>query len=128
MFKNMTFERIQLLSALDQMFSTYEPAYDMLRSNKQWKLSFPNEESGPCYTYDPPFVSEPGLPVGMYVTMVSDRWDPDLLIFLHEKDKFFYTETEHQTEVQTILKLKNLEEYKVTRPWIQGKQSISVTK
>ena len=58
--------------------------------NQYWKVSIPHESSGPCYTYDPPFDSEPGYTQGMYLTMNATDWDPDLEIFVHKKGKLFY--------------------------------------
>ena len=111
-FKNMSFKRTEFLSTFGQMFTMNESAHNMLKEDKYWKLSFPHEKSGPCYTYDPPSESEAGLEVGIYVTMKSDRWDPDLLIYLHEEGKFYYTESQDPTtgKMQAILKPEILEE------------------
>ena len=51
----------------------------------------PNENSGPCYTYTPPFDSEPGDANNMFMTFDFSRWDPALEIFLHDKNQFFYS-------------------------------------
>ena len=91
----------------------------MINQNQYWTVSIPHESSGPCYTYDPPFDSFPGYDVGMYLTMNSTNWDPDLEIFLHQKDKFFYQDDE---TVDTI-KVKPFELKGVTtgHPRISGK-------
>ena len=63
----------------------------MIDQHQYWSVSIPHELSGPCYTYDPPYDSEPGFDSGMYITMKStENWDPELEIFLHKKDKLFY--------------------------------------
>ena len=87
----MSYKRTDFLSTFEQMFASDQPARDMLHEEKQWKLSFPHEKSGPCYTYDPPMESDSGLRVGIFMTMKLDHWDPNLEIFLHEENKFFYT-------------------------------------
>ena len=115
----MTFEKTEFLSTFDQMFTMNAPAHHMLSKDEYWKLSFPNEYSGPCYTYNPPFPSVPGLRVGMYITMKSNRWDPNLLIFLHEENKFFYTENQEVDDV--ILKPETLEGQKMKHPKALGK-------
>ena len=94
------------MSTFEQSFASHEPAQDVLKHDKQWRLSFPNEGSGPCYTYDPPLMSDPGLHIGMYMTMKSNEWDPDLRIFFHEKDKFFYTDS---SVSEVLLDLKKLQ-------------------
>ena len=67
---------------------------DILVDNNLWEESIPHEESGPCYTYNPPAMSDPGWWYGieMYpkLSSDSDNWDKDLEIFLHERGKFFY--------------------------------------
>lgn len=113
----MAFDRNDFLSTFDQMFTMNESAVDMLRKDGRWTLSFPFEESGPCYTYDPPFASDPGLPIGIFVTMKSDRWDPDLRIFLHEENKFFYTEG---LDSEVTFKFKKLEEEGMMHPKAMG--------
>ena len=114
----MTFDRTQLLSSFEQIFTSNEPAHDILKDDKNWKLSFPNELSGPCYTYNPPFLSDPGLRIGMYITMKSNQWDPDLQISFHEENKFFYTESQ---ESEALLDLERLEEEKMSHSRVLGK-------
>lgn len=67
---------------------------DVLMDEKLWTESIPHEDSGPCYTYNPPAISDPGWYYGieMKPNVVSDsgNWDKDLEIFLHEEGKIFY--------------------------------------
>ena len=115
----MTYERGDFLSTFNQMFTLNKSAQNMLTEDEHWKLSFPNEKSGPCYTYNSPFASEPGLEVGIWVKMKSDHWDPDLIIFLHDENKFFYTGNDAWND--HVLKLHVLEEDKVTMPKAKGR-------
>ena len=90
----MTYDKREFLSLLQQRFAFGQPEVDMLKDDKNWKESVPHETSGPCYTYDPPFESDPGYDISMYISMNSNQFDDNLQIFLHEKNKFFYS-TKH---------------------------------
>ena len=87
----MTYNRTAFLAIFEQRFVTDESEREMLHDNKNWKKFIPHEKSGSCETYDPPFESDPGYEISMYLRLVSADWDPDLQIFLHKKDKFFYS-------------------------------------
>ena len=64
---------------------------DMLSNDEYWSVSVPNEYSGPCYTYTPPFDSDPGKTVNLYMIFNMSTWDPHLQIFLHDPNAFFYS-------------------------------------
>ena len=87
----MTFERTSFLSTFEQRFRSGSPAVDMLHEDEYWSTFVPNENSGPCYTYNPPFDSDPGTGMSMYMTFNMNNWDPSLQIFLHELNGFFYS-------------------------------------
>ena len=89
--RNATYNRTSYLSVFQQRFVAGQSAKDVLHEDKYWKRFIPHENSGPCETYDPPFQSEPGYATSMYIRLNSSDWDPYLEIFLHEKNKFFYS-------------------------------------
>ena len=89
--RNISFNRTNFLSGFEKRFDIGESEKDVLHEDSSWKRSIPHEQSGPCETYDPPFESDPGYEISMFVRMASSSWDPHLEIFLHEKDKFFYS-------------------------------------
>lgn len=62
----------------------------MLKEERNWKQFVPHENSGPCYTYDPPLESDPGYDISLYMKMNSNEFDENLQIFLHKKNQFFY--------------------------------------
>lgn len=117
----MTYNRTQFLSTFDQMFEMDKPARNMLYEENHWHVSFPNDRSGACYTYNPHFQSNPKVDVGMYITMKSLQWDPDLLIFFHEENKFFYSENGIS---QFYLDLSKLEKKKNFHPKALGKKLV----
>ena len=118
-YENWTYSRNDIFSSFEQMFSIDMPGRNMLIEEKQWKLSIPNERSGPCYTYNPPFASESSIRIGAYITMKHAHWEPDLLVFLHEKDKFYYTEGQsaeamvrmHKLEINKMYHTRALRKY-----------------
>ena len=65
----------------------------MLHKDKYWNTFVPHEHSGPCYTYNPPFDSDPGKTVNMHMVFNMSDWDPQLQIFLHDTKSFFYSTT-----------------------------------
>ena len=91
MFQNMVYPRTDILETFQQRFVSMESTIDMLHLDKEWTVFVPHENSGPCYTYDPPSESDPGLSVSILMRLKTDDWDSDLRIFLHEKNKFFYS-------------------------------------
>ena len=91
---NTTYNRTSFLSLFEQSFVTDQPAIDVLHEDRYWKRFIPHERSGPCETYDPPSESDPGYEISMYMRMNSSDWDPNLEIFLHEKNKFFYSKVD----------------------------------
>ena len=63
----------------------------MLQKDEYWNTFVATEESGPCYTYNPPKDSDPGKAISMYMVFNRTDWDPDLEIFLHDEQSFFYS-------------------------------------
>ena len=113
MYKNASFARTDFLDTFEQVFSVEETVRDMLHEERQWKISFPYETSGPCYTYDSPTKTDIGIPIGIYMTFKSPEVDKDLEIFLHNEDKFYYT----LNPINDIhLDSKILERTKLNRP------------
>ena len=96
----------------------------MLNQSDYWSSSIPYESSGPCYTYDPPFDSDPGYINSMYLTLNTEKWEPDLDLFVHEKGKFFYQDA--WTMDTTRVDLTKLQNVSTGHPRISGnlKQSI----
>ena len=88
---DMTYDKREFLSLLEQRFTSGEPEVDMLNNEKFWTQFVPHETIGPCYTYNPPFESDPGYDISMYISLNSNHFDDNLQIFLHEKNKFFYS-------------------------------------
>ena len=76
----------------EQRFSKGQPEIDILNSDQLWRRSIPHEYSGPCDTYDPPWKSDPGYEISMFFTLKN--LNASLDIFLHDKDKFFYSQNQ----------------------------------
>ena len=85
----MTFNRTDYLTFFEQRFVKDQPNIEILHNDQYWTKSIPHERSGPCETYNPPFPSDPGYENSMFFTL--NAWDK-LEIFLHERNKFFYSE------------------------------------
>ena len=111
--------RTVFLSSLQQRFTLGEPEYEMINENQYWTLSIPHESSGPCYTYDPPFDSDPGYIGGMYLILNKTDWDPSLEIFFHKKGKLFYQD--HLTYDTIKVENSKLKEVTTGHPRIVGK-------
>ena len=91
---------------------------DMLSKDEHWSLSTPNEYSGPCYTYTPPFVSDPGETVNLYIIFNMSTWDPLLQIFLHDSNAFFYsTKDEVNTKLLDVKILNNFAYPRAVGKW-----------
>ena len=82
-------DRSNYLRVFEQRFRNNEPEIDILHDDQYWTKSIPHEQSGPCETYDPPMKSDPGYEISMFVTMKDMNTSLD--VFVHEKDKFFYS-------------------------------------
>ena len=93
-FSSMIPDRTEFLANFTQRFEAEPFGIDVLKDDKNWKTFVPNENSGPCYTYNPPRDSNPGDTNSMYMVFQWDQWDPLLEIFLHEKNDFYYTKKE----------------------------------
>ena len=89
----MKHNRVEYVSIFEQRFTTDESERDVLHEDRYWTYFIPKEDSGFCETYDPPFDSDPGYEISMYMRMNSSDWDSNLEMFIHEKDKFFYSKT-----------------------------------
>ena len=87
------YNRTNFLSVFQQRFVTGQSDENVLHEDRYWKRFIPHEYSGPCETYDPPLESDPGYATSMHITMNSSSWDPNLEIFLHERNKFFYAKS-----------------------------------
>ena len=83
--------RTSFLKNFTQRFRGEEYGVDVLNQNENWDVFVPNENSGPCYTYNPPQDSDPGDTNSMYMVFDSSEWDPLLEIFIHGKNDFFYS-------------------------------------
>lgn len=99
----------EFLFSLQQRFNEGEPEQEMINKTDHWTFSIPHEESGPCYTYNPPYESDPGYPNSLFIVLNFKDWDKDLDIFLHEKGKLFFQDKEtsdtvrlDQTELQNV--------------------------
>ena len=119
-WKTYLYDRNVFLSSLQQRFSKNDPEYEVINMDQYWSISIPHESSGPCYTYDPPFDSDPGFSSSMYLTMNSTDWDPDLRIFLHFKGKFFFVDDGSTADTAEINKSK-LKAVTTGHPRISGK-------
>ena len=83
--------RASFLKNFTQRFRGEEYGVDVLNQDENWEVFVPNENSGPCYTYNPSRDSHPGDTNSMYIVFNFSNWDPMLEIFLHDKDDFFYS-------------------------------------
>ena len=88
---NMTYNRNYFLSIFEQRFVRDKSELEMLHDDRYWKQFIPQENSGPCETYDPPFESDPGYEISMFMRTNHSDWDSNLEIFIHKKNKFFYS-------------------------------------
>ena len=52
-FIDMIPEKNSFLTNFTQRFQTGTAHIDMLNSEENWKMFVPNEQRGPCFTYDP---------------------------------------------------------------------------
>ena len=89
LLRMMTLNRTDYLTFFEQRFVKDQPNNEILHNDQYWNKSIPHERSGPCETYNPPLPSDPGYESSMFLTLKT--WDTDLEIFLHEKNKFFYS-------------------------------------
>ena len=83
--------RTSFLKNFTQRFRGEEYGVDVLNQDENWDVMIPNENSGPCYTYNPAQDSDPGDTNSMYMVFDSSDWDPLLEIFIHGKNDFFYS-------------------------------------
>ena len=90
-FRSHAPDKTSFLRIFEQRFEIGASAIDILHNDKYWETFVANVESGPCYTYNPPFESAPGKTISMYMVFNMTDWDPDLDIFLHDQNSFFYS-------------------------------------
>ena len=111
-FDGVSLNRSQYLTTFTQRFEKDEAEVDILLEDKYWTKSIPHENSGPCETYDPPSPSDPGYETSMFLTLKD--LDTSLDIFLHEKNKFFYSKNpmnSKYTKYIDVGKVKKIENY-----------------
>ena len=60
-------DKKSFITNFTQRFKGSSPDVDVLRQDKYWDVFIPNEHSGPCYMYTPPFDSDPGDTNNMYI-------------------------------------------------------------
>ena len=96
-------KRTTFLKSFKQKY--FESDIDVLKNDNQWHTSVANEESGPCYTYDPPFDSQLAETSNMLIEFNMSTWDPLLEIFLHDKGQFFYS---RKTSINTKFITNNM--------------------
>ena len=89
MLERSRINRTDYLTVFEQRFVKDKPEKEILHNDNYWTKSIPHEQSGPCETYDPPMKSDPGYEISMFVTMKDLNTSLD--VFVHEKDKFFYS-------------------------------------
>ena len=89
LLRMMTFNRTDYLTSFEQRFAKDQPNNEILHNDQYWTKSIPHERSGPCETYNPPLPSDPGYESSMFFTLKA--WDK-LEIFVHERNKFFYSD------------------------------------
>ena len=99
-------KRTDYLTVFEQRFVKDQPENDILRHDTYWKKLIPHENSGPCETYDPPMLSDPGYEISMFLTLKD--WDTNLDIFLHEKDRFYYSKNLMSSKFTKFLDLEEV--------------------
>ena len=94
-WKSIIPSKSRILKEFNQRFSVFNSTLiDAFSDESLWEQTIPLEDSGPCFTYNPPVPSDPGWYYGIetspQTTDIELNWPLDLEIFLHERDKFFY--------------------------------------
>ena len=107
------------LFSLQQRFNEGETENEMLNQTNHWTFSIPHEESGPCYTYNPPTLSDPGYPNSLFIVLNSEDWPKDLDVFLHEKGKLFFQDSWTSDTIR--LDKNKLENIATGHPRVKGK-------
>ena len=92
------------LSGFTQRFNNEDDhLYDILNNESLWIKSIPHDYSGVCYTYNPETESDAGYWWAMYISPNIDQMSGltydekrrkfygDVMVFLHEPDRFFYS-------------------------------------
>ena len=120
-------DRTEFLANFTQRFEAEPFGIDVLKDDRNWKTFVPNENSGPCYTYNPPRDSDPGDTNSMYMVFKWDQWDPLLEIFLHEKNDFYYTKKEMYNTVIITPEMLNETQTGTKYPRALGNALINLT-
>ena len=90
--RNASLSRFDYIFLFEQRFERDQLEEDILHNEDYWTQAFPHENSGPCETYNPPVISESGHGTGIFLKL---KYMPrNLELFLHEKNKFFYTKNQ----------------------------------
>ena len=105
-FDRVSLNRSHYLTTFTQRFEKDETEKEILLEDKYWNESIPHEDSGPCETYDPPLPSDPGYEISMFLTLTE--LDTDLDIFLHEKNKFFYSKNPMNSKYTKYIDLEDV--------------------
>ena len=116
--QNGSFSRFDYILRFEQRFARDQSEEDILHNNDYWTQSYPHENSGPCETYDPPFISEPGNEIGIF--FILKDLDSKLDIFLHEKGKFFYSKYPGSGQYRTYLNFGKMKTRKMQHAKIKG--------
>ena len=111
--------RTSFLKNFTQRFRGEEYGVDVLNQDDNWEVLVPNENSGPCYTYNPAQDSDPGDTNSMYMVFDSSDWDPLLEIFIHGKNDFFYSK--RQMLNTKLITMEMLKEAQTKYPRAPGK-------
>ena len=111
--------RTSFLKNFTQRFRGEEYGVDVLNQDDNWEVLVPNENSGPCYTYNPAQDSDPGDTNSMYMVFDSSDWDPLLEIFIHGKNDFFYSK--RQMLNTKLITMEMLKEAQTKYPRALGK-------
>ena len=109
MLERSRFNRTDYLMVFEQRFIKDNAEKEILHNDNYWTKSIPHEQSGPCETYDPPSQSDPGYEISMFLTL--KELDTNLDIFLHERNKFFFSKNLMSSKFTKYL---DLEEVKKT--------------
>ena len=118
-----SFNRTDYLTVFEQRFSKGQAEIDILNNDQFWTRSIPHEYSGSCDTYDPPWKSDPGYEISMFFTLKD--LNASLDIFLHDRDKFFYSRNQMYGKFTRHLDLNEVKKTKNQHTRIIGIYSYS---
>ena len=110
--------RTDFIASFEQRYSSDKGSEDVLHHDRHWQRSYPNQISGPCYTYNPLYKSDPGLRYGTYIVMKDKSWDPSIEIFLHDENSLYYSRNLHG---EFYLKGTKLDKLGINPAFLEGK-------